>query len=176
LAVVLGAANGQSRTATAKNLLRHASTAPSAGTTVQQIANMPVSEGFPPDVGEEVCPPRRGAPVRSARELKGYGVSLGQFDRRDEASMALRIWSEAGDMKATHAVKGLLQLHKTPGYSAMIWNLAQEEAQAFCQFMKERNENCVVMGPEVLKGFTEAAPPPKSKSGKAKRKRMKKKT
>lgn len=89
--------------------------------------------------------------------------------------MALRIWSEAGDMNAPHAVKGLLQLHKTPGYSAMIWNLAPEEAQAFCQFMKERNENCAVMGPEVLKGFAEAAPPPKSKSAKAKRKRKKKK-
>jgi D-alanyl-D-alanine carboxypeptidase len=175
LAVVLGAANGQSRTARAKNLLTLAGAAPSARTTVQQIANMPVSEGFPPDLREEVCPPRRGAPVRSARELKGHGVSLGQFERRDEASMALRIWSKAGDMNAPHAVKGLLQLQKTPGYSAMIWNLAPEEAQAFCQFMKERNENCAVMGPAVLKGFAEAAPPPKRKPGKAKRKRKKKK-
>jgi D-alanyl-D-alanine carboxypeptidase len=177
LAVVLGAANGQSRTATAKTLLTLAGSAKPAGTTVQQIANMPVAEGFPPDVSEEICPPRRVAPLRSARELKGYGVSLGQFDRRDEASMALRIWSEAGDMKPTHAVKGLLQLTQTPGYSAMIWNLVQDEAQAFCQFMKERNENCAVMGPEVLKGFAEAAPPPKkSKAGKAKRKRKRKKT
>jgi hypothetical protein len=102
-------------------------------------------------------------------------VSLGQFDRRDEASMALRIWSEAGDMNTAHAVKGLLQMNQTPGYSAMIWNLAQEEAQAFCRFMKERNENCAVMGPEVLKGFADAAPPPKSKPAKAKRKRKRKK-
>jgi D-alanyl-D-alanine carboxypeptidase len=175
LAVVLGAANGQSRTATAKNLLTLAGAAPSGGPTVQQIANMPVSEGFPPDVSEEICPPRRGSPVRSAKELKGYGVSLGQFERRDEASMVLRIWSEAGDVNATHPVKGLIQLPKTQWYSAMIWDLAQEEAQAFCQFVKERNENCAVMGPEVLKGFAEAAPPPQSKSAKPKRKRKRKK-
>jgi D-alanyl-D-alanine carboxypeptidase len=175
LAVVLGAANGQSRTETAKNLLTLAGAAPSAGTTVQQIVDVPVSDGFPPDVSEEICAPRKGAPVRSARELKGYGVSLGQFNRRDEASMALRIWSEAGDMKATHAVKGLVQLPKTPGYAAMIWDVAEEEAQGFCQFVKERNENCAVMGPEVLKGFAEAAPPPKIKSGKPKRKRKKRK-
>lgn len=175
LAVVLGAANGESRTATAKTLLTLAGAVPSPATTVQQIANMPVSDGFPPDVSEEICPPRRGAAVRSARELKGYGVSLGQFVRRDEASMALRIWSEASHLNTTHAVKGLLQLPQTPGYSAMIWDLAQAEAQAFCQFMTERKENCAVMAPEVLKGFADAAPPPKSKPAKPKRKRKKKK-
>jgi D-alanyl-D-alanine carboxypeptidase len=176
LAVVLGAANGQSRTATAKNLLTLAGAAPSGGMTVQQIANMPVSEGFPPDVSEEVCPPRRGSPVRSAKEVKGYGVSLGRFDSRDEASMILRIWSEAGDVNATHPVRGLVQLPKTQGYSAMIWDLGEEEAKAFCQFVTERHENCEVMGPEVLQGFAEAAAPPKSKSEKPKRKRKKKKT
>jgi len=176
LAVVLGAANGQSRIATAKNLLTLAGAAPSGGMTVQQIANMPVSEGFPPDVSEEVCPPRRGSPVRSAKDLKGYGVSLGRFDRRDEASIVLRIWSEAGDVNATHPARGLVQLPKTQGYSAMIWDLGEEEAKAFCQFVTVRNENCEVMGPEVLKGFAEAAPPPKVKSEKPKRKRKKKKS
>lgn len=89
--------------------------------------------------------------------------------------MALRIWSEASHLNTTHAVKGLLQLPQTPGYSAMIWDLAQAEAQAFCQFMTERKENCAVMAPEVLKGFADAAPPPKSKPAKPKRKRKKKK-
>ncbi|MGH6873867.1 MAG: D-alanyl-D-alanine carboxypeptidase family protein, partial [Aestuariivirgaceae bacterium] len=108
MAVVLGASNGQSRTELAKNLLTLAGAAPSGAITVQQIANMPDTEGFPPDVSEEICRPRRGSPVRLARELKGYGVSLGQFDRRDEASMVLRIWSEAGDVDTTHPVKGLV--------------------------------------------------------------------
>ena len=42
--------------------------------------------------------------------------------------------------------------------------------------MTVRNENCEVMGPEVLKGFAEAAPPPKVQSEKPKRKRKKKKS
>jgi hypothetical protein len=58
----------------------------------------------------------------------------------------------------------------------MIWDLGEEEAKAFCQFVTERHENCEVMGPEVLQGFAEAAAPPKSKSEKPKRKRKKKKT
>jgi hypothetical protein len=176
MAVVLGASSGASRAEWAKSLLTAAAMQGAHAMTVQQIANLPVGEEGPPDVSQGVCHGGRGIGVRRVQTLAGYGVSLGQFKKRDDAGTVLRIWSDSGDAHLKDAAMGLVRLPKTEGYTAMIWNLDEDEAQAMCRFLNERNAACTVMTPETLKGFAEQAGTQAKERRKGKKPRRKKKT
>ncbi len=55
------------------------------------------------------------------------------------------------------AAKGLFRLPKTKGYTAMVWDLDEEEAKSLCDFLKERKAACELMRPDVLKQIAEQA-------------------
>jgi hypothetical protein len=104
-----------------------------------------------------VCGARRGLALKPATALAGFGVSLGPFDKREEGLKTLRIWSDAGDAYMEGAAKGLFRLPKTKGYTAMVWDLDEEEAKSLCDFLKERKAACELMRPDVLKQIAEQA-------------------
>lgn len=157
MAVVLGASNGRNRADWAQNLLMTGSASTAGAMTVRDIVNIEPSENQPPDLSNEVCGGRRGLALRPATALKGFGVSLGRFDKRDDALKVLRIWSDAGDAHMEGASKGLLRLPNTPGYTAMVWDLDQDGARSLCYFLKLRKVSCEPMTPETLKQLAEQA-------------------
>jgi hypothetical protein len=143
--------------------------------TVRDIINSAPLENQPPDLTAEVCGGRRGLALRPATTLKGFGVSLGRFDKRDEALKVLRIWSDSGDAHMEGASKGLLRLPKTQGYTAMVWDLDQDGARSLCYFLKVRKVSCEPMTPEILKQLAEQArAAAKTKSRPRKRSKKKK--
>jgi D-alanyl-D-alanine carboxypeptidase len=171
MAVVLGASSGTSRAEWAKSLLELGSSGRGAQTSLGQIVNLPLPDEGPPDISREVCGGGRGIGVRSAKTLKGYGVSLGRYEKREEASRVLRIWSDAGDAHAKDAARGLVQLPKSSGYTAMVWDLEAEEAEALCRLARERNNPCDVMRPETLKSIADQARAAKPAGSKTKRRK-----
>jgi D-alanyl-D-alanine carboxypeptidase len=157
MAVVLGASNGRNRADWAQNLLMAGSASTAGAMTVRDIINIGLLENQPPDLTPEVCGGRRGLALRPATALKGFGVSLGRFDKRDEALKVLRIWSDSGDAHMEGAAKGLLQLPNTRGYTAMVWDLDQDGARSLCYFLRLRKVSCEPMTPDILKQLAEQA-------------------
>jgi D-alanyl-D-alanine carboxypeptidase len=157
MAVVLGASNGRTRADWAQNLLTTGAAGTASSLTVRDIANIPTTQNEPPDLSADVCGARRGLALKPATALTGFGVSLGPFDKREEGLKTLRIWSDAGDAYMEGAAKGLFRLPKTKGYTAMVWDLDEEEAKSLCDFLKERKAACELMRPDVLKQIARQA-------------------
>jgi D-alanyl-D-alanine carboxypeptidase len=176
MAVLLGASNGSNRADWAQSLLLAGAERAARNMMVKDIINGSASITEPPNLTPEVCERRRGLALKPATALKGYGVSLGQFERRDEALKVLRIWSDSGDAYMEGASKGLIRLPNTKGFAAVVWDLDAREAQSLCSFLKDRNATCGLMQPEELQKLAEQArSEAKSKAKPKKRSKRKKK-
>jgi D-alanyl-D-alanine carboxypeptidase len=170
-AVVLGASNGTSRADWAQALLKLGAERGATAVTVDQIANAPPGSE-PPDQSEYICEGGRGLALKPASAVKGHGVSLGRFEKREDGLKALRLWSDAGDAFLRDASKGLFRLPKTQGHTALVWDLDEGEARSLCGFVKERGMECEVKTQDELKLIAEEA---KTKAKSRPRKRGKKK-
>jgi D-alanyl-D-alanine carboxypeptidase len=175
IAVVLGAASGTSRAEWAQALLKLGASRAAKAQTVSEIANAPLGNETA-DLTESICEGGRGLALRPVAQVKGYGVSLGQFDKRDDGLKALRLRSDSGDAFLRDASKGLAQLSKTKGYTALVWDLEEAEARSLCAFIEERGMDCEVETPEQLQAMAEQAKAASKAAPrkKAKRKRKKK--
>ena len=173
IAVVLGAASGSSRADWAQALLRLGASRAATAQTVSQIVDAPLGSE-PADLTDIICEGGRGLAVKPVIQAKGYGVSLGEFEKRDEAFKALRLWSDSGDAYLRDASKGVAQLAKTKGQTALVWDLDEGEARSLCAFVKERGMACEVETPEQLQVMAEQAKTTAKASPRKKGKRKKK--
>jgi D-alanyl-D-alanine carboxypeptidase len=174
IAVVLGAASGTGRADWAQALLRLGATRRAIPQTVNQIVNAPLGRE-PTDLTDTICEGGRGLALKPVAQAKGYGVSLGQFEKRDDGLKALRLWSDSGDAYLRDASKGLAQLAKTKGHTALVWDLDEGEALSLCAFVKERGMACEMETPEQLKALAESAKAVAKASPRKKGKRKRKK-
>jgi D-alanyl-D-alanine carboxypeptidase len=166
IAVVLGADSAKGRADLAQMLLTDGlgRTLPSDRPRLTQIANDKLGTLVPADMTATVC--RRKAPVAMvrARELGGWGISLGNFDTAEKAGMALRgrLLSPAGLAAAGDA--GVVRMPGKSLFSAMLWNLDKPTAASLCIHYLGQNASCEVMTPETFAKIaalsTEPAPRP----------------
>jgi D-alanyl-D-alanine carboxypeptidase len=174
MAVVLGASNSITRADWAQELLKRGASGSSSGVKVSDIINDVHSDRAPPDLTAIVCEGRRGLALKPATALKGFGVALGTFEKREDALKALRIWSDAGDAYMHGASKGLVQLPNSKEHTAMVWDLEAAEAQLLCDFLREQKVACEFMQASTLSMLAEQARAT-SKAKTQKRTRRKKK-
>ena len=176
--MVLGAASGTSRADWAQALLTLGSRRGAKAQTVSQIADAPLGSE-PADLTESICEGGRGLALKPVAQAKGYGVSLGQFEKRDDGLKVLRLWSDSGDTYLREASKGLAKLSNSKNYTALVWDLDEGEARSLCAFIEERGMDCEVDTPDRIQTLADSAkaaaakPSPPRKKGK-KRKRKKK--
>ncbi len=145
-----------------------------------QIANDKLGTLVPADMTATVC--RRKAPVAMvrARELGGWGISLGDYDTAEKAGMALR-----GRLLSPAALEapgdaGVIRMPGKSRFAAMLWNLDKPTAASLCLHFAP----CEVMTPEAFAKIaalsTEPAPRPQkplaqgSDAGAGKKKKKKK--
>jgi D-alanyl-D-alanine carboxypeptidase len=174
IAVVLGAASGTSRADWVQALLNLGASRAARAQTVIQIANVPLGSE-PTDLTESICEGGRGLGLKPVAQAKGYGVSLGQFDKRDDGLKALRLWSDSGDAYLREASKGLAQLRNAKGHTALAWDLEEGEARSLCAFIEERGMACEVETPDQMQALAESAKAAKTSSPRKKGKRKRKK-
>jgi D-alanyl-D-alanine carboxypeptidase len=177
IAVVLGAASGSSRADWAQALLMLGSSRGAKAQTVSQIVDAPLGSE-PADLTESICEGGRGLALKPMAQAKGYGVSLGQFEKRDDGLKTLRLWTDSGDAYLREASKGLAKLANSKSYTALVWDLDEGEARSLCAFVEERGMDCEVDTPDQIRTLAEsakaAAAKPSSPRKKGKRKRKKK--
>ena len=177
IAVVFGAASGSSRADWAQALLELGASRAATAQTVTQIVDASLGTE-PVDLTDVICEGGRGLALKPVAQAEGFGVSLGQFEKRDDGLKALRLWSDSGDAYLRDASKGLARLAKAKGHTALVWGLDEGEARSLCAFVKERGMTCEVKTPEQIKALAESAKAvaksPPRKKGKGKRKRKKK--
>jgi D-alanyl-D-alanine carboxypeptidase len=174
MAVLLGASNSANRADWAQSLLTMGAIRTPRNMTVKDIINGSAAVTEPPDLTSEMCEGRRGLALKPASALKGHGVSLGRFEKREEALKVLRVWSDSGDAYMEGASMGLIRLPDTTGFTAMVWDLDEREAQSLCSFLKDRSVACELMVPERLQELAQQARSA-AKSSPKKRSRKKKK-
>ncbi len=152
IAVVLGADTPQGRADLAQMLLTDGlgRELPTARPQLTQIANDKLGTLVPSDMTAKVC--RRKAPVTMvrAKELGGWGISLGDYDTADKAGMTLRgrLLSPAGLEAPGEA--GVVRMPGKPLFAAMLWNLDQPTAASLCAQYSGQNAACEVMTPETF--------------------------
>jgi D-alanyl-D-alanine carboxypeptidase len=167
IAVILGAANSQSRSGIARDLLNDGflqSPSP-ARPRLAQIADDPLGAIVPADLTTTVCKTKQAPSAIRAYELAGWGISFGNYDSYQKADMALRgrLIGPTG-MDAPGDV-GIVRMPNKQGYAAMLWNIDQPTSLALCNDYRSQNAPCDVMTPESFAQIAalsvEAAPPEK---------------
>ncbi len=167
IAVVLGAPNGQARADIARMLLTDGFTrAPlPSRPRLAQISDDALGAIVPADMTSAVCKNKQPASVVRAKELRGWGISFGNYDTLQKADMALRgrLISPAG-MDAPGDT-GVVRMPNKAGYAAMLWNIDQSTSLSLCSGYRSQNAPCDVMTPETFSQIAalakETAPAPK---------------
>ncbi len=161
VSVVLGARSGNVRAKASHEMLDSGfdELGKSGHAKVGEIVDQSYGSIVPADMTTTVC--KKKAPVTpvNAHRMAGWGVSFGTFDTAMKADMALRgrLISPAGiDAGGT---AGIIKLENKAGYSAMLWDLAQEKTSALCAQYKADGATCDVMPDVLLLQMAAAAPP-----------------
>jgi D-alanyl-D-alanine carboxypeptidase len=172
MAVVLGATSGRSRADWAQGLLASGFASAPSGARLGQIANTPGGSFGTTDMSSEACGRGRGAPLTSAAELKGHGVSLGRYQTRSDAKQVLDTWKSDATAGLQGVNAGIVRVPNPGGFAAMVWSIDQSRAQTLCATLRPRGAYCVIITPETFSQMAMEAKP-KAKSA-AKRKSKKK--
>jgi D-alanyl-D-alanine carboxypeptidase len=152
IAVVMGAKNGGSRAAKARDMLEQGFAAlPQPGRhKVGEIVNLPQGAIVPADMTTNVC--KAKSPVRMAdgHDLAGWAISFGTYDSMIKADMALRgrVLSPIGI--ATRSAAGVVKLPDKAGFAAMMWNIPQNESLSLCTAYRADGAHCDVMPPALV--------------------------
>ncbi|MGQ0484644.1 MAG: D-alanyl-D-alanine carboxypeptidase family protein [Hyphomicrobiales bacterium] len=185
IAVVLGADTPKGRADLAQMLLTDGlgRELPPNRPRLTQIANDKLGALVPADMTATVCRRKATVALVSARELGGWGISLGSFDTAEKAGMALRgrLLSPAGLEAPGEA--GVIRMPAKSRFAAMLWNLDKPTAGSLCIHYLGQNAPCEVMTPEAFAKIaalsTEPAPRPQkpvaqgSDAGSTKKKKKK---
>jgi D-alanyl-D-alanine carboxypeptidase len=163
VSIVFGASSGKARADIAQAMLNKGfaakPTAPLA--KIESIANQILGGLVPADMTASVCKQKAPVTMASARDLKGWGISFGQYETAQKADMALR--GRLLDQIAAD-VGGLPGIVEMPGqktFSAMLWGLDQGASLAVCTSFRAAKAYCDVMTPEVFAQIAALTPEPK---------------
>lgn len=185
-AVIFGANSGKHRADLAEMLLVDGfARPPGTKPKLQTIENVATGALVPADLTKQVCKQKPVA-VALSRDLKGWGISFGNYESSATADMALRgrMLSKAGiELPGT---PGIVRLPEKRGFAAAMWNLDQASSEAACARYRAEKAPCEVISPETfatIAALVPDPPPPKpasaaqgSDGSKAKKKPASKKT
>jgi D-alanyl-D-alanine carboxypeptidase len=168
VAIVFGARTGKQRTDLAQMLLvdGFARDTREPEARVQDIVNTPLGSIVPADMTAAVCRQKPTVTFTSAQDLKGWGISLGNYDTAEKADMALRgrLLSRAGrDVKGT---AGVVALPKGQGFTAMVWDVDHNDSLSMCAMYHLENAYCDVMTPDHFAEIAAAVPAEPAGTGK----------
>jgi D-alanyl-D-alanine carboxypeptidase len=159
-AVIFGANNGKHRADLAEMLLVDGFSRP-GGTRpkLQSIANVKTGDIVPADMTKQVCKQKPLA-IALSKDLKGWGISFGNYESSATADMALRgrMLSKAGIELA--GTPGIIRLPEKRGFAAAMWNLDKMTSEAACSRYKAHGAPCEVITPETLATIAALVPDP----------------
>lgn len=152
VSIVLGASSGKARADLAMAMLNGGFAAKPQAVFVKldTIPNQVQGSIVPADLTASTCKSKAPVAQVNARELKGWGISFGQYETAQKADMALR--GRLLDRVATDVggMPGIIEMPAQKTYSALLWNLDQGTSLAMCASFRAKNAYCDVMAPEVF--------------------------
>ncbi len=159
-AVIFGANNGKHRADLAEMLLVDGFSR-QGGTRrkLQSIANVKTGAIVPADMTKQVCKQKPLA-IALSKDLKGWGISFGNYESSATADMALRgrMLSKAGiELTGT---PGIIRLPEKRGFAAAMWNLDKATSEAACARYKAHDSPCEVITPETFATIAALVPDP----------------
>lgn len=166
IAVVLGAPSGKGRADIAQMLLTDgfSRTENPAAPRIAQINNEALGAIVPADMTGMVCKGKAISSLTRAKDLAGWGVSLGTYDTVQTADMALRGRLISAAAMDAPGQSGVIRMPGKTGYAAMIWNIDQATSLSLCNAFREEQAYCDVMPPTALAQIAAAAPAEKEAS------------
>jgi D-alanyl-D-alanine carboxypeptidase len=166
-AIIFGANSGKHRADLAEMLLVDGFTRPSAPRPkLQSITNVETGAIVPADMTKQVCK-QKPLVVASSKDLKGWGISFGNYESSATADMALRgrMLSKAGmNLPGT---PGIIRLPEKRGFAAAMWNLDKPGSEAACAQYRADQAPCEVITPETFATIRALVPDPPPKPPKA---------
>ncbi len=159
-AVIFGANSGKHRADLAEMLLVDGfARPPGAKPKLQTIGNVETGALVPADLTKQVCKQKPLAIALSA-DLKGWGISFGNYESSATADMALRgrMLSKSGmELSGT---PGIIRLPEKRGFAAAMWNLDQPTSEAACARYRAEKAPCEVIAPETFAAIAALVPDP----------------
>lgn len=159
-AVIFGANNGKHRADLAEMLLVDGfSRTDGERVKLQSIANVRTGALVPADMTKQVCK-QKSLAIALSKDLKGWGISFGNYESPATADMALRgrMLSEAGI--SLPGTPGIIRLPEKRGFAAAVWNLDQAASEAACIRYRAENAPCEVLTPETFATIASLVPDP----------------
>jgi hypothetical protein len=133
---------------------------------ISLLANQSLGSTAPVDLTGNVCRKKPIVALVRARDLKGWGISLGSYDTAQQADLALRsrLLSPTGLGIAGSA--GVIKLAGSNGFAAVVWDIAESRGRAACMHLRSEETYCNVMTPENFRTLAAVVPEARSNSGK----------
>lgn len=159
-AVIFGANSGKHRADLAEMLLVDGfARPPGAKPKLQTIENVETGALVPADLTKQVCKQKPLA-IALSKDLKGWGISFGNYESSATADMALRgrMLSKSGmELPGT---PGVIRLPEKRGFAAAMWNLDQPTSEAACARYRAEKAACEVIAPETFAAIAALVPDP----------------
>jgi D-alanyl-D-alanine carboxypeptidase len=163
ISIVFGASSGKARADQAQAMLSTGFTAKHEAPLpkIESIANEALGAIVPADLTVSVCKQKAPVTIVNARELKGWGISFGQYETAQKADMALR--GRLLDMAAADAggLSGVIEMPGQKTFSALLWNIDEGAGLSMCAAFRASKAYCDVMAPEVFAQIAALTPEPK---------------
>ncbi len=163
VSIVFGASSGKARADIAQAMLvKGFAMQPGAPLPkLDSIANQQLGAIVPADLTASVCKQKLPVALANAHDLKGWGISFGQYETAQKADMALR--GRLLDITAADAggQPGVIEMPGQKTFSAMLWSLDQGTSLAMCLKYRAAKTYCDVMSPEVFTRIAALTPAPK---------------
>lgn len=159
-AVVLGASSAKARADLAQLLLESSFTRSDVfnRTKISQIRNTQLGTLVPADLTGSVCKGKNAVNIANAKQLNGWGISLGNYQTAQLADMALRGRLPGARELMRGGTSGVVRMPASAGFAAVVWDMAQQESSSLCGFFKQQNVYCDVMTPESFLKIAALAP------------------
>ncbi len=151
VAVVLGAANVNDRTAKAQSLLEQGFTTPASSTTVYRLkAGALSSAALPSDLTPQVCNWKPAFEVSKPEDLQGWGVAFGRFGTPQAATEMMNKWLLATRYVFYGGRGTILRVPYKGDYLVLVDDLNQTQTQSVCSYLRSNNAPCQIMSPDVF--------------------------
>jgi D-alanyl-D-alanine carboxypeptidase len=187
-AIVLGAPSAKARADLAQLLLESSFTRKDVfnRARVSLIQNTRLGTLVPADLTGSVCKGKNAVTIANAKQLNGWGISLGNYQTAQLADMALRGRLPGARDLMRGGSSGVVRMPVNAGFGAMVWDMEQQASASLCGYFKQQNVYCDVMTPDsflriavlspgkaepIATGDTQQKPPVKKKRARKARNR-----
>jgi D-alanyl-D-alanine carboxypeptidase len=149
-AVVLGAASAKARADLAQLLLESSFTRNDLfnRSKIAQVRNTQLGTLVPADLTGSVCKGKNGINIADAKQLSGWGITLGNYQTAQLADMALRGRLPGARDLMRGGSSGVVRMPASAGYGAVVWDMEQQASASLCGYFKQQNVYCDVMTPD----------------------------